>query len=59
VRSRRIARLAVPFTSQRFIYYHWIHPNGTFEATALVMMMVTALRYPIPDDALYGCAKLE
>jgi Glycosyltransferase family 87 len=41
--------LAVLFTSQRFIYYHWIHPNGTFKAIALVMLMVTALRYPIPD----------
>ena len=44
---------AVLFTSQRFIYYHWIHPNGTFKAIALVMLMVTALRYPIPDQAIY------
>jgi len=45
---------AVLFTSQRFIYYHWIHPNGIFKAIALVMLMVVALRYPIPEAALYG-----
>jgi hypothetical protein len=45
---------AVLFTSQRFIYYHWIHPNGTFKAIALVLIMITALRYPISDEALYG-----
>jgi len=45
---------AVLFTSQRFLYYHWIHLNGTFKAVALVVLMVTTLRYPIPDEALYG-----
>jgi Glycosyltransferase family 87 len=44
---------AVLFTSQRFIYYHWIHPNGAFKAVALVTLIVTALRYPIPDQALH------
>jgi len=44
---------AVLFTSQRFIYYHWIHPNGTFKALALLTLMVTALRYPILDETLY------
>jgi hypothetical protein len=48
---------AVLFTSQRFIYYHWIHPNGTFTAIALVALMLTALPYPIPDEALYGDAQ--
>jgi hypothetical protein len=50
---------AVLFTSQRFLYYHWIHPNGTFKAIALVLLMVTALRYPIPDEALYGSPELR
>jgi hypothetical protein len=45
---------AVLFTSQRFLYYHWIHPNGTFKAIALVTLMVIALRYPIPDEMLIG-----
>jgi hypothetical protein len=49
---------AVLFTSQRFLYYHWIHPNGTFKAIALLTLMGIALRYPIPDEALYGPAQL-
>ena len=45
---------AVLFTSQVFIYYHsWIHPNGPLKTLALVMLMAKALRYPIPDEALY------
>ena len=43
---------AVMFTSQRYIYYHWIYPNGTFKVIALVILIVVALRYPIPDELL-------
>jgi hypothetical protein len=42
---------AVLFTSQRFIYYHWIHPNGTFKAIALILLMTAVLRYPIPRQS--------
>ncbi|HEY4379467.1 MAG TPA: glycosyltransferase family 87 protein [Acidobacteriaceae bacterium] len=48
---------AVLFTSQRFIYYHWIHPNGTFKAVALVLVMFTALRYPIPNRMVIRTAE--
>jgi hypothetical protein len=44
---------AVLFTSQVFIYYHyWIHPNGPLKTLALLLLMATALRYPILDEAL-------
>ena len=50
---------AMLFTSQRFLFYHWIDFNGSLKTIALVVLMVIALRYPIPDEALYGPARLS
>lgn len=41
---------AVLFTPQTYIYYHWIHANGTIKAAALIALIVTALKHPIPDE---------
>lgn len=47
---------AVLFTSQNYIYYHWIHINGTVKAIALVALMAASVLRPIPEEALYGPA---
>jgi Glycosyltransferase family 87 len=39
---------AVLFTSQRYIHHHWICANAPLKTGALVLLMVTALRHPIP-----------
>jgi hypothetical protein len=40
---------AVLFTSQRYIYHHWISANAPLKAAALLFLMGTALLYPFPD----------
>jgi Glycosyltransferase family 87 len=51
---------AVLFSSQIFLYFRvWIHPNGIFKSMALVALIVSALRHPIPDEALYGTIQPE
>lgn len=42
----------VLFTPQNYLYYHWIHLSGTIKVAALVTLIVSMLRHPVPDEAL-------
>lgn len=43
------------FTSQNYIFYHLVHINGLSQTIALVVLTITMLRHPIPDEVLAGC----